>query len=117
MRRRLLGLLLIAAAGFGLWLYLTQSDAPPAEPPIPPPERGSLIGRFPRSQFHFERDRFLPATDPRTVPASRAHWLEPDDEVFGVVVDGHARAYPIPMIAYHHVVNDVIRGIPIAVTY
>ena len=48
---------------------------------------------------------------------AQALWLRPDDEVFGVVVGDQARAYPITMIAYHHVVNDVIQGIPIAVTY
>jgi hypothetical protein len=27
------------------------------------------------------------------------------------------RAYPIREMAYHHVVNDVVDGVPIAVTY
>jgi len=28
-----------------------------------------------------------------------------------------ARAYPISQMAYHHILNDVIGGVPIAVTY
>jgi hypothetical protein len=28
-----------------------------------------------------------------------------------------ARAYPISQMAYHHVLNDVVNGVPIAVTY
>ena len=83
-------------------------------------ERGpdvERIGHLPASQFFLEHDLFLPATDPLTVPAAKARHLQPDDEVFGVVIDGQARAYPITMISYHHVVNDVIRGIPVAITY
>jgi hypothetical protein len=125
MRRRLLWLLLLVAAALGLWRY-RASKGPAREAPSEQPARESdpgplqalpALGRLPRSQFYLEHDRFLPATDPRTVSAARAHWLRSEDEVFGVVVGGQARAYPIAMIAYHHVVNDVIRGIPIAVTY
>jgi hypothetical protein len=28
-----------------------------------------------------------------------------------------ARAYPIREMAYHHILNDVMQGVPIAVTY
>ena len=28
-----------------------------------------------------------------------------------------ARAYPIREMAYHHIVNDVVGGVPVAVTY
>jgi len=28
-----------------------------------------------------------------------------------------ARAYPIREIAYHHIVNDVVNGVPVCVTY
>jgi hypothetical protein len=75
------------------------------------------VGRFPASHFFVARDLFLPAFEPETVPADDADFLEPYDEVFGVVVNGQARAYPITMISYHHVVNDVIREAPIAVAY
>ncbi len=75
------------------------------------------IGRFPRSQFHIDHDRFLPATDPKTMPGADVRFLKPEDEVYGVLLDGHARAYPVRMISYYHVVNDRIDGVPIAVTY
>ena len=80
-------------------------------------EPESRFGRFPPDQFFIEHDRFLPATDPATLPAGMAEHLLPEDEVFGVVVKDRARAYPVTMISYHHVVNDVVAGIPIAVTY
>jgi hypothetical protein len=35
----------------------------------------------------------------------------------GALAPGNARAYPIRNISYHHIVNDVVSGVPIAVTY
>jgi hypothetical protein len=81
------------------------------------PEPEPRIGPYPASRFHVEHDRFHAADRPQTVPGAEARFLRPDDEVFGLVVGGRARAYPVPFIAYHHVVNDVIEGIPVAVTY
>ena len=92
----------------------------------PPPRRtassetapkADRLGPYPRSEFVIAHDRFLAADDPRTVPADRADFLRSDDEVYGIVVAERARAYSISMLAYHHVVNDVIAGTPVAVTY
>jgi Protein of unknown function (DUF3179) len=30
---------------------------------------------------------------------------------------GDARAYPISEMAYHHVLNDVVGGVPVTATY
>ena len=35
----------------------------------------------------------------------------------GIDVNGVALAYPIRQLAYHHVVNEVIGGTPLVVTY
>jgi hypothetical protein len=104
-------LAILIAGAAGAWLAL-RAAAPPDDE-----DGAERIGRFPASQFHMEHDRFLAATDPETVPAAAATYLKDDDEVFGIVLAGQARAYPVYMLAYHHVVNDVIRGIPVAVTY
>jgi hypothetical protein len=57
----------------------------------------------------------------RPVALSAAAALLPDDaEVIGVTVAGHARAYLLRSVAGHflrHVVNDVVGGCPITVTY
>ena len=42
---------------------------------------------------------------------------EPDEKVLGVEIDGDARAYSVPMLSRHEVVNDTVGGIPIAVTW
>ncbi len=104
-------IVLLGAAA--VWFFFLRDDPTPTQPGA----NEDRLGRFPRSQFHLEHDRFLPANEPETVPAARAWFLRPYDEVFGIVVAGQARAYPVTMISYHHVVNDVIRGIPVAVTY
>jgi Protein of unknown function (DUF3179) len=43
--------------------------------------------------------------------------LDPSQMVLAVRFGDDARAYPILEMAYHHVVNDVVGGVPIAVTY
>jgi hypothetical protein len=43
--------------------------------------------------------------------------LDPKEMVMAVRSDGDARAYPISQMAYHHVLNDVVGGVPVAVTY
>lgn len=44
-------------------------------------------------------------------------WIGGDEEVLGVVVQGEARAYPLKMMSRHEIANDVIAGVPVAVTY
>lgn len=43
--------------------------------------------------------------------------LEQDDMVLAVSAGGQSRAYPIRMMAYHHVVNDWVGGVPLVGTY
>lgn len=55
---------------------------------------------------------------PPVVPAAKAR-LSDGEEVIGVVVDGHARAYRLTAFAsmFKHVVNDMINDTPVSVTY
>jgi len=55
---------------------------------------------------------FHPAGAPSFQPA-RETKLDGDEKVLAV----NTRAYPIRSISYHHIVNDVAGGVPIAVTY
>ncbi len=43
--------------------------------------------------------------------------VDSDDKVLAVKIGQQARAYPIRTMGYHHIVNDVVGGVPIAVTY
>ena len=43
--------------------------------------------------------------------------LDKNEMILAVSMGSDARAYPILQMAYHHVLNDVVNGVPIAVTY
>jgi hypothetical protein len=63
------------------------------------------------------RPRVASASEAESAPAGRGRYLVGGDRVVGVAVGGEARAYPLRVLAWHEVVNDVIGGIPVAVTY
>jgi hypothetical protein len=44
-------------------------------------------------------------------------WLLGPDRVLGVDVNGDARAYPIRILNWHEIVDDVVGGVPIAATW
>ena len=46
-----------------------------------------------------------------------ASWISTDEPVLSVVVDGSARAYPLQILIWHEMVNDVLNGKPIVVTF
>jgi hypothetical protein len=43
--------------------------------------------------------------------------LDAGEMMMAVRLGSDARAYPISEMAYHHILNDVVNGVPIAVTY
>ena len=63
------------------------------------------------------RNGIPPLENPKVIPASEAAYLEPDDPVFGVVVNGEARAYPWRIMAWHELSNDIVGGKHISVVF
>jgi len=60
----------------------------------------------------------IPAlTNPRLVAASAATYLQPTDLVFGVSINGDLRAYPLRIMDWHEMFNDVIGGVPVSLAY
>jgi len=60
----------------------------------------------------------IPLLDhPRTVQADEAGWLKDKHTVFGVVVNGEARAYPQRILAWHELARDRIGGVELAIVY
>ena len=43
--------------------------------------------------------------------------LDKGEMILTVTFGADARAYPIREMAYHHILNDVVGGVPVAVTY
>lgn len=50
-------------------------------------------------------------------PIEANEFYEPDELVIGVVFNGDARAYSIPHLSSHEIVNDEVGGVKIAVTW
>jgi|SRR5581483_3766943 len=59
---------------------------------------------------------FHPLDKPSFSPAPKTS-LDGREQVIAINVNGAARAYPIRIISYHHLVNDVVGGVPIIATY
>ena len=60
----------------------------------------------------------IPAADNPTISTvAEAGWLEPDTVVFGVVINGEARAYPRQIMEVREMVNDTLGGRDIGMPY
>ncbi|MGH2628292.1 MAG: DUF3179 domain-containing protein [Anaerolineales bacterium] len=61
----------------------------------------------------------IPAIDhPRFITAAEAdEWLEPAEPVIFLESGGDARAYPLQIFMWHEIVNDVVGGVPVLVTF
>ena len=60
----------------------------------------------------------IPSIDkPIFVPADSIDDLAHDEPVISLEVDGVARAYPLRILIWHEIVNDVVGSVPVAVTY
>jgi uncharacterized protein DUF3179 len=59
---------------------------------------------------------FHPVPSPQ-FEAEAASKLDKGEMILALHLGSDARAYPIREIAYHHIVNDVVNGVPVCVTY
>ncbi len=64
------------------------------------------------------RDAIPAIDDPYFLSAAEADAAYDADElIIGVAFDGDARAYSIPLLSSHEIVNDTVGGVKIAVTW
>lgn len=56
------------------------------------------------------RDGIPPLKNPKMIPAPDAAYLEDGNIVFGVAINGDARAYPKRILAWHEMFKDTIGG-------
>ncbi|MBA3736457.1 MAG: DUF3179 domain-containing protein [Actinobacteria bacterium] len=60
----------------------------------------------------------IPALDrPRFLHVTEAGFLRPREPVIALTLAGRARAYPLQILVWHEIVNDVVAGVPVAVTF
>jgi hypothetical protein len=63
------------------------------------------------------KDAIPAIMSPSFEEASKVAWLRGDTAVVGVNIGGKSRAYPIPILSRHEIVNDKFSGISFAVTW
>jgi len=63
------------------------------------------------------KDGIPPIDHPRFVPTSEAPWLTPREPVVVVSAGGQVRIYPLQILIWHEIVNDVVGDLPVAITY
>ncbi len=64
------------------------------------------------------KDAIPAILEPSFLNASQAlSQMAPDELVLGVSLNGNNRAYPVNMLSRHEIVNDVVGGVPLAVTW
>ena len=60
----------------------------------------------------------IPSLDnPRLMNASEASYMRKGDLIFGVSINGDTRAYPLRIMGWHEMFNEVIGGVPVALAY
>ncbi len=75
-----------------------------------------LVSTWFARQNHFEW-MFNPLANAAYAKTNDAGFVADTDVVLGVEVHGETVAYPIRLMAYHHLVQDVVGGTPIVATY
>ena len=55
--------------------------------------------------------------DPQFVAVSEHQDLASTEPVVGLSINGDARAYPLRILTWHEIVNDIVGGVAVAVTY
>lgn len=61
----------------------------------------------------------IPAIDdPQFISVPEADgWLEPQEPVILIEMEGEAKAYPLQVMTWHEIANDEIGGVPVVVTF
>ncbi len=110
-----LGLLILLSACSGAGDLDTSAQDPAAERPVSQSnidyDTLDIVTLLPRDG--------IPAIDnPQFLSAGEADAeYDPNELVLGVSFNGEARAYSIPFLSGHEIVNDTVAGVKIAVTW
>jgi hypothetical protein len=61
----------------------------------------------------------IPSIDnPKFVSLEEAdEWIGDDELVLGIIYKGVKRVYPMQIMVFHEIVNDIIAGDPLLITY
>lgn len=95
----------------GTLLPLIALGAPLAAQQVPI-DPGEIVTLLPKDAIPAIRD-----PKPLLVSAHEAKGVRDTDQVLAVAIRGESRAYPIPFLSWHEIVNDTVGGLPIATTW
>src|SRR5437667_2344712 len=76
----------------------------------------SIVPAWFARQNHFEW-MFNPLHHGAYVKANDASFVRDSDMVLAVKINNEAAAYPVRLMAYHHLVADAVGGTPVCATY
>jgi hypothetical protein len=105
---------IIWAQRFGF--FGQEIDLPASSVLIPENAEGRILESF----TFTARDGIRPIDDPEFVTAAEADGrreMVPTEFVIGVSIDGESKAYPVNVLSQHEIVNDVVGGAPVTVTF
>jgi hypothetical protein len=88
----------------------TPPQASESDPPDLIPDSALVDVLSPDSIPSIDEPKFLS-------PEQAARWLADREPVVSLELAGDARAYPAQILTWHEIVNDVVGGSPVAVTY
>ena len=63
------------------------------------------------------RDLIRPIDEPSFDPASETEWITDSEPGVMLDIEDDVRFYPLSVLTRHEIVNDVVGGMPVAVTY
>ena len=73
--------------------------------------------QIPSLGFEGEWQGYIPETpDPKFISQEGISWMKPREPVVALELNGEARAYPLQILVHHEVINDVLGGVPVAIT-
>lgn len=64
-----------------------------------------------------QKDGIPALTNPKHVKPHEASYLTPQELVFGVSINNDQRAYPLRILDWHEMFNDVVGGKPVTLSY
>ena len=73
-------------------------------------------GGFRRFDQRLPRDAIQPIYEPRFVGGS-PNSLHPGELVLGIELNGESKAYPVAPLNFREMINDVVGGVPVLVTF
>jgi len=105
----------LAAIGLAVFIWRNSRRWYRAAPLIIPLLIIFVLAWFAR-QNHFEW-MFAPLETARFARVAETDFVSDDEMVLAVKIGTDAVAFPVRQMAYHHVVQDVVGGMPITATY